>query len=166
MFTRIKRGQNGYQSRGLPLGCVGRVFLYFQSGFFCKSAKNYSATYKRKKLAFFLKLALYFGFLLPGMSMPCMLTQYMPAHCTAMPCMATSCKPHHARPHQARPRHARQCSVLNALCKNWQRHANRRYRAKTGLTAACQLICFKFNTTAKVGMSLKINSVMPTTAKE
>jgi hypothetical protein len=27
-------------------------FLYFQSGFFFKSAKNYSATYNRKKLAF------------------------------------------------------------------------------------------------------------------
>jgi hypothetical protein len=52
------------------------------------------------------------------------------------------------------------------FCQNKQRHANCRDRKKNGLTAACQLSCFKFNTTAKVGMSLKINSIMPTTAKE
>ncbi len=34
-------------------------FLYFQSGSFLKSAKNNSETYNRKKLVFFLKLALY-----------------------------------------------------------------------------------------------------------
>ncbi len=37
--------------------------------------------------------------------------------------------------------------------------------AKTGLTAACQLKCFNISPTAKVGMSLKINSIMPPTAK-
>jgi hypothetical protein len=36
---------------------------------------------------------------------------------------------------------------------------------QTGLTAACQLKCFKISPTAKIGMSLKINSVMPPTAK-
>jgi hypothetical protein len=30
------------------------------------------------------------------------------------------------------------------------------------LISKCQLHCFKFNTSAKVGMSLKINSGMPT----
>jgi hypothetical protein len=87
-------------------------FLYFQSGFFFKPAQNYSATYNGKNWLLFLKLALYIGFLPPGTSMPCMLMQYMPAHCTAMSCMATTCKPRHSRPHQARPRHARLCSAL------------------------------------------------------
>jgi hypothetical protein len=32
--------------------------------------------------------------------------------------------------------------------------------------AACQLNCFKFSTTVKVGMLLKIYSIMLTTAKE
>jgi hypothetical protein len=35
---------------------------------------------------------------------------------------------------------------------------------KTVLTAACLHNCFKFSTTAKFGMSLKINSAKPTTA--
>jgi hypothetical protein len=38
-------------------------------------------------------------------------------------------------------------------------------RNQTGLTAACQYKCLKISITAKVGMSLKINSVMPPTAK-
>jgi hypothetical protein len=33
--------------------CRQGLFLYFQSGSFFKSAKNYLATYNRKKLAFF-----------------------------------------------------------------------------------------------------------------
>jgi hypothetical protein len=36
---------------------------------------------------------------------------------------------------------------------------------QTGLTAACQLKCFKISPTAKIGMSLKMNSVMPPAAK-
>ncbi len=71
-------------------------FLYFQSGSYFKSAKYYSATYNRKKLAFFLTWALNIGFLPPGTSMPCMLKQYMPAQCMAMSCMAMPCKPRHA----------------------------------------------------------------------
>ncbi len=38
-------------------------------------------------------------------------------------------------------------------------------RTQTGLTAACQYKCFKISIKAKVGMSLKINSVMPPIAK-
>ncbi len=37
--------------------------------------------------------------------------------------------------------------------------------AKRPKTAACQLKCFKISPTAKVGMSLKINCIMPPTAK-
>jgi hypothetical protein len=62
--------------------------------------------------------------------------------------------------------HARPCTALYVLRQNEQQHVNPRYGAKTGSTAECQLICFKFSTTAKVGMAIKINSDMPAAAGE
>jgi hypothetical protein len=116
---RIKRGQKRYQSRGLPLRmCRQGLFYIFNQASSLNLKKIIQRHIIGKKWLFFFKLALYIGFLPLGTSMPCMLTQYTPAHCTAMSCMATTCKSRHAPPHQAWPRHARQCSALNALCKN------------------------------------------------
>jgi hypothetical protein len=71
-------------------------FLYFQSGSFFKSAKIIQRHIIGKNWRFILKWALNIGFLPPGMSMPCMLKQYMPVQCTAMSCVAMPSKPCHA----------------------------------------------------------------------